>query len=295
MEKIYPFLIALAALIVLYLLWCLAEPFFLESDRAVLKKSNKINNNDINIKKLPLIPEAAADNPDFRFFFFSDIHAEWCPVTAKRVCKSIRRMHQEAPLDAVIFGGDLISGSSRAAKGYRYLQEVSACCKELGIPYYGVTGNHDARIEDTSLSTGFISLDGEVIPLVSPRTGRAASLAGIPDSGTRKLEWPPMPHCDANNPVILVVHDPDALIHIEPEQRPDFMLAGHLHGGQMKFPFRIEFHILRSKDQLPKKGVVQGVYDIDGTVVFISRGLGCGVLPFRFLSVPEVSVVEICL
>lgn len=295
MEKIYPFLITLAALILIYLLWCLAEPFFLESDRAVLKKSNKINNNDINIKKLPFIPEGTPDNPDFRFFFFSDIHAEWCPVTAKRVCETIRRMHSEAPLDAVIFGGDLISRSSRAAKGYKYLNEVSACCRDLGVPYYGVTGNHDAKLEDASKSSGYISLDGEVIPLVSPRTGARASLAGVPDSGTRKREWPPMPHCDADQPVILVAHDPDALIHIEPEQRPDFMLAGHLHGGQMKFPFRIEFHILRSKDQLPKKGVVQGVYDIDGTVVFISRGLGCGVMPFRFLSVPEVSVVEICL
>lgn len=295
MEKIFPFLIALAVLILLYIAWCLAEPFFLVSDRAVLKKSNKIINNDINIKKLPFIPEGAADNPDFRFFFFSDIHAEWCPVTAERVCESIRRMHLEAPLDAVIFGGDLISSSSRAAKGYKYLNKVSACCKELGIPFYGVTGNHDAKLEDPSISSGYVSLDGEVMPLVSSRTGRSASLAGIPDSGTRKLEWPPMPHCDADKPVILVAHDPDALIHIEPELRPDFMLAGHLHGGQMKLPFKIEFRVLRSKDKLPKKGVVQGAYDINGTVMFISRGLGCGVMPFRFLSSPEVTVVEICL
>jgi len=294
MEKIYPFLIALAVLILLYIMWCLIEPFFLVSDKAVLKKSNKINNNDINIKKLPFIPEGASD-PDFRFFFFSDIHAEWCPVTAKRVCESIREMNDKSPLDAVIFGGDLISRSSRAAKGYKYLNEVSACCKELGIPFYGITGNHDAKLEDAAGSSGYISLDNEVMPLTSSRTGRSASLAGIPDSGTRKLEWPPMPHCDANNPVILVAHDPDALIHIEPEKRPDFMLAGHLHGGQMKFPFKAEFYILRSKDQLPKKGVVQGAYDINGTVTFVSRGLGCGVMPFRFLSVPEVSVVEICL
>ena len=40
-------------------------------------------------------------------------------------------------------------------------------------------------------------------------------------------------------------------------------------------------------------GAVQGVYNIGGTTVSISRGLGCGVMPFRFLSVPEVTVVEI--
>ena len=104
-----------------------------------------------------------------------------------------------------------------------------------------------------------------------------------------------MPPCDGSEPVILLVHDPDALIHLEPSGRPDFMLSGHLHGGQMKFPFKIEFTVLRKTDKLPNMGAVQGSYDISGTTVFISRGLGCGILPFRFLSLPEATVVEIVL
>jgi predicted MPP superfamily phosphohydrolase len=104
-----------------------------------------------------------------------------------------------------------------------------------------------------------------------------------------------MPQSEGNEPVILVVHDPDALLHFEPETRPDFMLSGHLHGGQMKFPFRIEFCLLRKHDRLPNMGAVQGAYNIGGTTVFISRGLGCGVMPFRFLSLPEATVTEIYL
>ena len=34
---------------------------------------------------------------------------------------------------------------------------------------------------------------------------------------------------------------------------------------------------------------------LGGTKTFISRGLGCGILPFRFLCVPEATVVEIYL
>ena len=296
MEKIFPFLIALAALALLYTLWCLIEPFFLDMDRAVLKKPAKASDcGEIIVKKLPLIPEGAKDVPDFRFFFFSDIHAEWCPVTANRIVKSIRKQHDISPLDAVIFGGDITTYAGNAALGYKYINKISNCCKELGIPFYGISGNHDALIPDYSKTVSLTDLDGKTILLTSPVTGRKALLAGVPDSGTRKLEWPSMPSTDENEPVILIAHDPDTLIHIEPGKKPDYMLSGHLHGGQMKFPFRIEFRILRKKDKLPNMGAVQGVYDISGTTVFISRGLGCGIMPFRFLSVPEATVVEICL
>ena len=296
MEKIFPFLIALAALALLYILWCLIEPFFLDMDRAVLKKPAKASDSgEIAVKKLPLIPDGAKDDPDFRFFFFSDIHAEWCPVTASRLCKSIRKQHAISPLDAVIFGGDITTYPGNASIGYKYINTVNICCNELGIPFYGISGNHDVLISDYETSASLTNLNGRTILMTSPVTGRKAVLAGVPDSGTRKLEWPSIPSTEGNEPVILIAHDPDTLIHIEPGKRPDYMLAGHLHGGQMKFPFRIEFRVLRKKDKLPNMGAVQGVYDISGTSVFISRGLGCGLLPFRFLSVPEATVVEICL
>ena len=293
MEKIYAILIVLAVLILLYILWCLAEPFFLDSDKAVLKKSAKENlsDNDISVKKLPMVPDDVPGDPDFRFFMFSDVHAEWCPVTSKRICDELRHAHSDSPVDAVIFGGDIVSHAKNADKGYKYISEVAKCCDELSIPFYGITGNHDALITKAPDVPIYINMDNKATDIISARTGKKAILAGVSDSGTGKLEWPPMPEISGNEPVILLAHDPDYLLHVE--KRPDYMLAGHLHGGQMKFPFKVEFRILRRKDKLPKKGAVQGIYDIGGTTVFISRGLGCGVMPFRFLSLPEVTVLEI--
>ena len=296
MDKFFVILMVLAALILLYILWCFIEPFFLVRDKAVIKRSPKTSSGtDISIKKLPMISASPEAEPDIRLFFFSDIHAEWCPVTSKRICEAIRKANGDKPLDAVIFGGDIITYPQNAAKGYKYINNISRFCNESKIPFYGVTGNHDVRLSDFSRNAGFISLDNNIVPLTSRTSGKGANLIGITDSGTRKCEWPPMPHQDGRDASILVVHDPDSLIHIDPLSRPDFMLSGHLHGGQMKFPFKIEFRILRKKDKLPNMGAVQGVYDINGTTVFISRGLGCGLMPFRFLSVPEVTVVEICL
>ncbi|MBR3247569.1 MAG: metallophosphoesterase [Clostridiales bacterium] len=295
MDKICPVLTVIAVLILLYILWCFIEPFFLDLDRAVMRKisTDKIGGDGITVKKLPFSGSPASGTPDLRFFFFSDIHAEWCPVTAKRLCDSIRKVHSKSPLDAVIFGGDIVTYQQNAKTGYRYLSRISECCRELSIPFYGITGNHDCNLGNAAEPSGFISLDNKTVSFRSHKSSAGIILAGLPDSGKYNRVWPERLPCSNTEPVVLITHDPDTIIHLAPDSRPDFMLSGHLHGGQMKFPFRIEFTILRKTDKLPQMGAVQGLYDISGTSVFISRGLGCGLLPFRFLSVPEATVVEI--
>lgn len=297
MDKIYVFLIILAALALLYILWCFLEPFFLDCDRAVLKKTVKdaCPVDELTVKKVPMVQDVPGKSPDFRFMFFSDTHAEWCPVSAGRICDSIRKANGSAPLDAVIFGGDMSSYEGGSHKGFKYLNTVRDCCRELGIPFYGVSGNHDIYDRSIPEKAGFTSLDDTRITLISRTSGAEAVLAGLSDTGRKNRVWHKMPALEGGKPVIMVVHDPDALLHFDPKTRPEFMLSGHLHGGQMKFPFRIEFCLLRRHDKLPNMGAVQGVYNIGGTTVFISRGLGCGVMPFRFLSVPEATVTEIYL
>jgi hypothetical protein len=297
MDKIYPVLAVFASIILLYILWCFIEPFFLDLDRTVMKRSSpdRKTAGTISVKKIPLNSENNTETPDLRFFFFSDIHAEWCPVTAKRLCNAIRRTHLKSPLDAVIFGGDIVTYKHNVQMGYKYLSAVSRCCKELDIPFYGITGNHDCSFDNAADHSGFISLDKKSVSLVSHKNSSGVILTGLPDSGRKNRVWYEEMPCKSDMPVILIAHDPDAIIHLDKDNRPDYMLSGHLHGGQMKFPFRMEFTVLRKHDQLPQIGAVQGLYDISGTTVFISRGLGCGLLPFRFLSVPEATVVEISL
>ena len=128
MDVFLTVLLILAALILLYVLWCLAEPFFLVNDKISMTRS-ELSGGDISkatVTKLPFIPQGSESAPDLRFFFFSDIHTEWCPVTAKRLNKAIRKAHEAGGLDAVIFGGDIITYPENAAKGYKYLNEVSA-------------------------------------------------------------------------------------------------------------------------------------------------------------------------
>jgi hypothetical protein len=297
MGVFFAVLLILAALILLYILWCLAEPFFLVNDKVSLKRT-ELTGGEISketVKKLPFVPGGSESSPDLRIFFFSDIHTEWCPVTAKRLCKSIKRAHEASGLDAVIFGGDIITYPENAAKGYKYLIKVSEFCKELGIPFYGISGNHDCRLTDAPEKSGFISLDSKVFTLTSRKNGAKVYLTGVPDSGKLQRVWQEKLATGSEYPVILAAHDPDALLHLSPASRPSYMLSGHFHGGQMKLPFKFEFNVLRTTDKFPKMGVIQGHFNINGTEVFISRGVGCGILPFRIFSAPEATVVEICL
>ena len=105
MDKIYVVLIAVSALILLYILWCFIEPFFLDQDRATLKKTPDDSSpaGSITIKKLPMVQSDAENAPDFRFVFFSDTHAEWCPVSSRRICESIRKTHEKVSNICLLF------------------------------------------------------------------------------------------------------------------------------------------------------------------------------------------------
>ncbi len=295
MDKIYIILAVLAGLILLCIIWCLIEPLVLDLDRISMKRASKDSSlKDLTVKKISEPTHDTSDSqPDLRVFLFSDLHIECCPITAKRLCNAIRKAHSSAPLDAVLFGGDIITYPSFAKAGYKYLSTVSSCCKELGIPFYGISGNHDWMLENIADSAGFTDLDNTSVVLTSHKNGSDITLAGLSDSGRRNRVWHSKLPSESTEPVVLLVHDPDAILHLESEERPDYMLSGHLHGGQMKLPFKMEFTVLRRSDKLPRIGAVQGLYDINGTAVFISRGVGCNILPFRFLSLPEATVVEI--
>ena len=69
----------------------------------------------------------------------------------------------------------------------------------------------------------------------------------------------------------------------------DYMFAGHFHGGQIWMPCNLEFFLLRD-DVLCKMGIRRGLKCINGIRVYINRGLGNVVVPFRFLSRPEILI-----
>jgi len=64
------------------------------------------------------------------------------------------------------------------------------------------------------------------------------------------------------------------------------VLAGHTHGGQVRLPW-----LGALEKNISGGPFVMGRYDIGGTMLYISRGLGTSYLPVRFDCPPEVVVL----
>jgi len=236
----------------------------------------------------------ADGNPDLRLFFFSDLHAEFCFVSAERLCEAIKQSHSVAPLNAVIFGGDVVNHKFNYKIGRSYLLKVAATCRDLDIPFLGVTGNHDYKFKRWhDRHCGFKVIENTFVLLNSAKDGREIAISGVNDSGRKERIWYDIPNTPENIPNVLVAHNPDYVLHLTEGVRVDYMLSGHIHGGQIRTPFGIEYTFLRKHDVLPGEGFTDGVVEYNGTPIFISRGIGCVKLPLRLGSIPEASVVEI--
>lgn len=222
-----------------------------------------------------------------RLFFFSDLHAEFCFIKAERLCQIIKEAHAKEALDAIVFGGDIVSRRFFIKRGQRYLKAVRKTADELGIPFYGITGNHDRKLtEAEDNDSGFDLIEDRYI-LLKPRI----ALSGVNDSGRDERVWFPVPDVPEGITNILIAHNPDQILNLS-GGHTDYMLSGHIHGGQIRTPIGIEFSLLR-KDLLPKMGMIQGKYEHEGISFYISRGIGCVLLPFRIKAKPEVTVITV--
>jgi predicted MPP superfamily phosphohydrolase len=164
--------------------------------------------------------------------------------------------------------------------------------REILAPLYArhgkffILGNHDRRLQDTRalrgevIKSGFVDLGGrcEVLEL----RGERLLLAG------NEVPWfGPRPQLDDsfNGPRLLLSHSPDQVAWAR-QNRFDLMLAGHTHGGQIKFP-------LIGPVVCPSWYGVRyacGLFRESPTVVHVSRGVS-GLFPIRWNSQPEVSLL----
>lgn len=66
--------------------------------------------------------------------------------------------------------------------------------------------------------------------------------------------------------------------------RVDLCLAGHTHGGQVRIPLVHPFWLPKGAGKY-----LEGWYEMNGSKMYVNRGLGMSNLPIRFLCRPEIS------
>ena len=205
-----------------------------------------------------------------KVFFISDIHRR------KINHKLLEKVGSD--IDIVIIGGDL------AEKGVP-LSRVSQNIENLATlgPIFYTWGNNDREagekeIRDIIKQSGGIVLDNESFPVPGhPAWG----ICGTDDPSSRKVDIDAaLRDVDQYEKVIFVSHQPKVLEKVEEFYRPEIMLAGHTHGGQIR---------------IGKLGLFsKGSFQVNGSYgKLISNGYGTSTIPLRLGAAPECHVITL--
>ncbi len=228
-----------------------------------------------------------------RLVVLGDLHSTWFGEDNETLLDAVRAQEPEY----IFLVGDLVDAFREVPPGYaagtaRGLADIA--------PTYYVTGNHEwaagdvpelkKALEDqgvTVLSNQFVLLE---------RKGDRAVLAGIDDPNGYADQKTPEAlaaeiYAQYGNPFwMLLAHRNDHF----PEQYSllgaDLVLSGHGHGGLIRLPFTDG---LVSTDRTFFPSYTAGLYEENGSALFVTRGLGNSGSTFRLFNRPEVAVVTL--
>ncbi|MBC7188461.1 MAG: metallophosphoesterase [Calditrichaeota bacterium] len=104
------------------------------------------------------------------------------------------------------------------------------------------------------------------------REGIRAATRGIPEGSFR----------------LLLAHSPD-MVHPAEDLGIDLVLAGHTHGGQVRLP---GVGALFSQTKIGRR-YAAGLFSFGHTKLYVNRGIGNALVPFRLFCRPELTVIHL--
>ncbi len=192
--------------------------------------------------------------------------------------------------DLIVLTGDYVR------KDPRYITPVYHALAQLHAPVgvYGVLGNHDQWEDETLVRTrqemaqaGIVELTNTGVAL--DRNGQRLGLAGVADLWTGQPDpEQALASVPPGVPVILLSHNPDVVEQVR-DPRVALMLSGHTHGGQVNLP-------LLGTPVVPSRHgskYAAGLVRVGPTQLYINRGIGMAVLPFRLRCRPEITLLTL--
>lgn len=229
----------------------------------------------------------------FRIVQISDFHyAEFTePYFIRDVVERVNRLNP----DLVLFNGDYITeGFFSSQRTNQFAYRCVEILNSVKCPLrYAVLGNHDSTLARPAVTD---ALKVHNIPLLNnaytpiEQNGARLWLAGTGDVLYKHIDLDkavPPPSVAGNEPVILMVHEPDVLPQVA-RYNVDLMFSGHTHGGQVRLPFLPPFN-------LPPLGrrYVEGLFRVGRTQLYVNRGVGTVGIPMRFNCPPEIAEITL--
>ncbi len=216
-----------------------------------------------------------------RIVHLTDLHVG----AATRALAELPGRVAELKPDVVVFTGDSLNQAEALP---RFRELFAALPAPAGR--YAVRGNHDTWYwSQLELFGGGVAAE---LLGAAPRERPEHNLAlcGAPYGVTGQLS-----EClrrARGRFRVVAYHTPDLVEEMQAsEDPPDLYLAGHTHGGQVRAPF---YGALITLSVFDKK-YEMGRYDVGGTALYVSRGVGFepGAPRVRFLCRPEIAVIDV--
>lgn len=153
---------------------------------------------------------------------------------------------------------------------------------------FAVLGNHDIKANADLITQAFEHHGIKVLRNqgLDLQVGHhCLHLAGIDDGWLGKPDIKAtLAQHRGNIPVLLLAHEPDMIDWYADDTRISLQLSGHTHGGQIQVRPGKPF----IRPYLGKK-YVQGLYRVNESWVYTSRGIGTTGLPIRRNCAPEIT------
>jgi len=269
----------LFAVIVLFLAGLVFWAFLVEPGRLVVREQT------IQIDNWPQPLDG------LRIAVLSDIHVDNWSITEQKLRTIVERTNALHP-DLIVILGDYMSSNGWVTR--RVEPEVfGPILKDLHAPLgvYSVLGNHDSwyggvKVRRGLEQNGIKVLENEVTH-VDVR-GTSLWLVGLADLWTRPQRISEtIAKVPEGQPLIALTHNPDIFPNVP--QRVPLLLAGHTHGGQVRFP--IVGSVVESSDYGERWE--RGHVFEDNHHLFVTSGIGTSIVPVRFGLPPEIVLLTL--
>jgi predicted MPP superfamily phosphohydrolase len=261
---------ALILLLGLLLFWA----FFIEPNRLIVHEET------IEIENWPNQLDG------LRVAVISDIHAGSSFIDDKKLRTIVERTNQLQP-ELIVILGDYMTKEHIGPEVFGpILKNFSA---PLGT--YSVLGNHDWWYNGNKVRAGLEQngikvLDNEVAQIQA--RGTSLWLVGLADLWTRpQLINETVYNVPEGQPLIALTHNPDIFPRLP--QRVPLLLAGHTHGGQVRFPLiGTVVGSSRYGDRYVRGHVFENNHHL-----FVTTGIGTSIMPVRFGVTPEIVLLTL--
>ena len=235
-----------------------------------------------------------SDFDGLKIVHFSDLHYNRA-ININKVKSIVKEINLINP-DIVVFTGDLIDKDVYLTEDdYSDLIKVFSNI-EAKYGKYAVIGNHDYIKDKNNFKKVFDNSDFSILDnsydIINSANNEKIYIGGLSTVSFDQEDLvKTMDYLKDKSDIdyrIILVHEPDIADEIVKDYEINLILAGHSHNGQIRLPIIGAIY----KPPYAKK-YYDSYYEVDGTNLYISSGIGVSNFNYRLFDRPSINFYRI--